>query len=163
MSPSLVPPQRIKEGVRPPIWILPQGYERRINAAKCRPEGAVSEFSRDPAFLRRAEDLRGYPKGGGRPPLCRRGRGGHGGETPSKGFLLPCGFSVHFWASKSEPRGAGVRSPRKAKCRTVKESAETPSRQKEMRDLEWSRISFLKNFSVCCTKTCNFWGIAAYG
>ena len=24
------------------------------------------------------------------PPLCRRGRGGHGGETPSKGFLPPC-------------------------------------------------------------------------
>ena len=33
--------------------------------------------------------MRGIPKGA-LPPLCRRGRGGHGGETPSKGFLLPC-------------------------------------------------------------------------
>ena len=25
------------------------------------------------------------------------------------------GFSVHFWASKSEPRGTGARSPRYAR------------------------------------------------
>ena len=44
--------------------------------------------------------MRGFPKGGLRPPLCRCGRGGHGGETPSKGFLLPCVFLVTFCTSK---------------------------------------------------------------
>ena len=46
------------------------------------------------------EIMRGIPKGGGRPPLRRRGRGGHGGETPSKGFFPPCGFLVTFCPHK---------------------------------------------------------------
>src|SRR5699024_6058074 len=50
-------------------------------------------------FLPDFRQCKGDSKGG-KPPLCRRGRGGHGGETPSKGFLPPCMLLVTFCMSK---------------------------------------------------------------
>ena len=52
----------------------------------------------------------GNPKGGGRPPLCRRGGGVHRGGTPSKGSL-PCAcFWLLFARAKSDP-GLGRGGP----------------------------------------------------
>ena len=56
-------------------------------------------FGADLVSHRTFNNAGGIPKGA-EPPLSRRGRGGHGGETPSKGFLLPCVFLVTFCTSK---------------------------------------------------------------
>ena len=60
----------------------------------------ASKINRGPRTVRRT----GWGDSkGGEPPLSRRGRGGHGGETPSKGFLPPCGFLVTFCPHKKSP------------------------------------------------------------
>ena len=59
-------------------------------------------FGADLVSHRTFNNAGGIPKGA-EPPLSRRGRGGHGGETPSKGFLPPCGFLVTFCPLKKSP------------------------------------------------------------
>ena len=63
--------------------------------------------------------MRGYPKGGMRPPLCRRGGGIHKGGTPSKGSLPCAPFWVLFRRGKSTP-GYGAGGPES--CRIEKQS-----------------------------------------
>src|SRR5699024_4256768 len=88
-------------GLRPPLWILP------------RPRSPERRFHRR---TERLEDMRGFPKGGGRPPLCRRGGGIHKGGTPSKGSLpyaalsAQDGYWLLFVRTKSNP-GLGRGGP----------------------------------------------------
>ena len=56
------------------------------------------------------EVLRGNPKGGGRPLLCRRGGGVHRGGTPSKGSHPYACFWLLFARAKSDP-GPGREGP----------------------------------------------------
>ena len=58
------------------------------------------------------EAMRGYPKGGGRPPLSRRGGGVHRGGTPSKGSLPYAPFWWLFRRGKSHS-GYGGEAPEK--------------------------------------------------
>ena len=57
--------------------------------------------------------MRGYPKGGMRPPLCRRGGGIHKGGTPSKGSLPCAAFWSLFVRTKSDPGCGAGEAPRK--------------------------------------------------
>ena len=57
--------------------------------------------------------MRGYPKGGLRPPLCRRGGGIHKGGTPSKGSLPCAAFWSLFVRTKSDPGCGAGEAPRK--------------------------------------------------
>ena len=75
--------------------------------------------------------MRGIPKGGLRPPLCRRGGGIHKGGTPSKGSLpyaplsAQDGYCLLFRRGKStpgsgggapeNPRGTGPEAPKQPK------------------------------------------------
>ena len=62
------------------------------------------------SFASDFQQCRGDSKGG--EPLCVVvEEGGHGGETPSKGFLLPCVFLVTFARAKSNS-GSGVKPPK---------------------------------------------------
>src|SRR5699024_2328334 len=51
--------------------------------------------------------IRGYPKGGGCPPLDRRGGGVHRGGIPSKGSLPYAVFGLLFVRTKSNPGFGG--------------------------------------------------------
>ena len=67
--------------------------------------------------------LRGIPKGGGSPPLCRRGGGVHRGGTPSKGSRPYAAFWLLFVRTKSNP-GSGGGAPEKLR----KETCFSPTR-----------------------------------
>ena len=54
--------------------------------------------------------MRGFPKGGLRPPLCRRGGGVHRGGTPSKGSRPYACFCLLFSREKSRS-GSGGETP----------------------------------------------------
>ena len=63
--------------------------------------------------------MRGFPKGGLRPPLCRRGGGVHRGGTPSKGSRPYACFCLLFSREKSRSGSGG-------KCPEWVETPETP-------------------------------------
>ena len=68
--------------------------------------------------LGQVSSIRGYPKGGRCPPLCRRGGGVHRGGTPSKGSRPYACFWLLFARAKSNS-GCGAESPirfRKETC-----------------------------------------------
>ena len=127
------PPQRPMRGLRPPLWILPQPHKpcealppsNRVNPpgiGKKRPRRGRSEANQrsvcrgkrrrsaatEPCRLRQDEGCGACADA--RPPLCRRGRGGHGGETPSKGFLPRACFCLLFPRGKSRS-GCGGGTP----------------------------------------------------